>query len=93
MAALPRWAREMRELFRSGSTSQFILHGNVHDLVPLASGTDGPRFVSLRQFLTDAMFDPFDVVVHYDRGRGIRVRKGGEDDVQARGVMGGEGDV
>jgi AAA+ superfamily predicted ATPase len=75
---LPGWAQEMRQLFRSGSTSQFILHGNVRDLVP-APGTEGrSRYVSLRRFLTDVMFTPFDVVIHYDRGYGIRVRKGGE---------------
>ncbi len=31
-----------------------------------------------RDFLTEVMFAPFDVVIHYDRGRGIRVRRGGE---------------
>ena len=31
---LPAWAQDMRNLFRSGSVAQFILHGNVFDLVP-----------------------------------------------------------
>ena len=31
---LPRWAAEMRDLFRSGSAAQFLLHGNVFDVVP-----------------------------------------------------------
>jgi hypothetical protein len=75
---LPSWAEKMRGLFRSGSTSQFILHGNVHDLVPAREEDGRTRYVSLRQFLTEVMFSPFDVVIHYDRGRGIRVRKGGE---------------
>jgi len=78
MTALPAWAEEMRSLYRSGSASQFILSGNVADLVS-APGADGaPRFVSLRAFLTEVMLEPFDVVLHYDRGRGIRVRRGGE---------------
>ncbi|HOX27035.1 MAG TPA: AAA family ATPase [Candidatus Krumholzibacteria bacterium] len=72
---LPAWAREMRALFRSGTTSQFILHGNVFDLVP---GPDGRDFLPLRQYLTAVMFEPFGVVVQYDRGKGIRVRKGAE---------------
>ena len=33
-APLPPWAREMRDLFRSGSCAQFILHGNIFDAVP-----------------------------------------------------------
>lgn len=88
MSRLPPWADEMRRLFRSGSTSQFVLHGNVHDLVPIERSALGrttsrrgdlvPGHVSLRRFLTLAMFDPFDVVIHYDRGRGIRIEKGAE---------------
>lgn len=76
---LPPWAETMRQLFRSGSISQFILYGNVHDLVPLTPIEGPTAWVGLRRFLTEAMFAPFDVVIHYDRGRGIRVKKGGED--------------
>jgi hypothetical protein len=75
----------MRRTFRSGSSSQFLLYGNVFDLVPnrVPGGPDRPdrrdgEYVPLRRFLTETMFEPFDVVLHYDRGRGIRVRKGGE---------------
>ncbi|MCH9650438.1 MAG: AAA family ATPase [Deltaproteobacteria bacterium] len=78
MSELPGWAAEMRQLFRAGSTSQFVLYGSVHDLVPVPADEQGNRYVSLRQYLTEVMFDPFDVVIQYDRGRGIRVRKGGE---------------
>jgi hypothetical protein len=77
---LPAWAEEMRQLFRSGSASQFLLYGNVHDLVaaPRSGEPGGFEFVSLRRFLTEVMLAPFDVIIHYDRGRGIRVRKGGD---------------
>jgi hypothetical protein len=78
---LPAWAEEMRRIYRSGSASQFILYGNVFDLVAApgpGEGSGGRRFLALRHFLTRAMFEPFDVVLHYDRGRGIRVRKGGD---------------
>lgn len=78
MSDLAPWAEEMRQLFRAGSTSQFVLYGSVDDLVP-GREIDGQReYVSLRSFLTDVMFEPFDVVIHYDRGRGVRVRKGGD---------------
>jgi hypothetical protein len=64
----------MRQVFRAGATSQFVLHGNVFDLVPAPDGKGGTDFVSLSDFLTTAMFQPFDVVVRYDRGRGLRIR-------------------
>jgi len=64
----------MRELFRSGSVAQFILHGNVFDLVPL-----GDRLVSLKVFLDESMFASYDTVLHYDRSRGVRATKGQDD--------------
>jgi hypothetical protein len=70
---LPAWAEEMRQVFRAGATSQFVLHGNVFDLVPAPDGKGGTRFVSLTDFLAGTMFQPFDVVVRYDRGRGVRL--------------------
>jgi SpoVK/Ycf46/Vps4 family AAA+-type ATPase len=70
---LPAWAEEMRQVFKAGATSQFVLHGNVFDLVPAPDGKGGTDFVSLSDFLTGTMFQPFDVVVRYDRGRGVRI--------------------
>jgi hypothetical protein len=75
---LPDWAEAMRRLFVSGASSQFLLHGNVLDLVP-SHGADGElRFVALRKFLADTLFAPFEVVVFYDRGKGLRVEKGSD---------------
>ena len=73
-AALPPWAREMRDLFRTGACAQFILHGNVFDAVPREG-----RMLSLMAFLDEVMFAGYDVVLHYDRSRGVRAMKGGED--------------
>lgn len=75
---LPGWAGEMREIFRSGTTSQFVLFGSVFDLVPADDGKGGRTYMALRQFLTEVMFAPFEVVIHFDRGKGLRVRKGGD---------------
>jgi AAA+ superfamily predicted ATPase len=71
---LPAWATELRDLFRSGSTSQFLLHGNVFDLVPA-----GGRLLSLKAFLDEVMFSGYGVVLHYDRSRGVRATRGTED--------------
>ena len=72
--ALPRWAAEMRDLFRSGSAAQFILHGSVFDVVPSAG-----KLVSVPIFLEQVMFSTYDVVLRYDRSRGVRATRGSDD--------------
>ena len=73
---LPGWAEEMRAVFRAATASQFLIHGAIFDLVPV-SGADGkPRLVALKTFLEEVLFARFDVVVFYDRGTGIQVRRG-----------------
>ena len=64
----------MRDLFRSGSAAQFLLHGNVFDVVP-----HGGKLLSLPAFLEQVMFASYDVVLRYDRSRGVRATRGGED--------------
>jgi len=71
---LPRWAVEMRDLFRSGSAAQFLIHGNVFDVVP-----HGGRLLSLPAFLDEVMFPTYDVVLRYDRSRGVRATRGADD--------------
>jgi SpoVK/Ycf46/Vps4 family AAA+-type ATPase len=64
----------MRDLFRSGSVAQFIIHGNIFDVVPA-----GGKLYPLKRFLEEVMFEGYEVVLTYDRGRGIRAARGGED--------------
>ena len=71
---LPQWATEMRDLFRSGSAAQFLIHGNVFDVVPA-----GARMLALPAFLDEVMFASYDVVLRYDRSRGVRATRGGKD--------------
>ena len=75
---LPAWAEEMRDLFKSGSVAQFLLHGNLFDVVP-AAGPAGRRLLPLKAFLEEVMFSSYEVVLEYDRGRGIRAIRGGDD--------------
>lgn len=74
MTSLPAWAVEMGDLFRSGSAAQFLVYGNVFDIVP-----SGGRLLSLPAFLDEVMFASYDVVLRYDRSRGVRATRGGED--------------
>jgi len=77
-ATLPGWAREVIELYESGASSQFILHGNVSDRVLLPSPDGKPGTGSLHDFLREVLLSRFDVILTYDLGNGTRVEKGGE---------------
>ena len=79
---VPPWAEEVRRTFRGGTVSQFVLHGNVHDLVRLETEGGGgadDRYLPLKRFLDEVLFAPFEAVLHYDRARGITIGKGAED--------------
>ena len=75
---LPAWAREMKDVLQAGATSQFVLHGNVFDLVPEADDGGDIEWVSLPHFLAGRVLEGFDVVLHYDRSKGIQVRRGND---------------
>src|SRR5262249_39343510 len=76
-ADLPRWCRELVDLYESDAANQFILYGNVEDRF-LLSGSSPVRMGALTDFLRDALLCDFDIVIEYDVGNGIRVRKGSE---------------
>ncbi|HET6528718.1 MAG TPA: AAA family ATPase [Balneolaceae bacterium] len=69
----PKWAQEFAQKYLSRTINQFILHGNVHDLVPLAR-KEQTEFVRLKSFLSDEFFGARDYVVFYDRASGIYFR-------------------
>lgn len=74
----PPWARELAELYYSGTISMFVLHGNVHDLVR-SVGEDGKaKYVSLTDFLATQVFGSWDLVMSYDVGRGLRPLAGSD---------------
>jgi len=69
----PGWAREFAQKYLSRTINQFILHGNVHDLVSLKR--DGNHdFVRLKTFLSEEFFGARDYVIFYDRSSGIYFR-------------------
>ncbi len=68
----PAWARSLAEMYFSGTTCLFIVHGNVHDLIrcPAADGTTS--YCNLPEFLAGQLFGSWDVVIQYDLAKGIR---------------------
>ncbi len=51
-AWFPEWATQLADLYFSGTTCLFVLHGNVHDLICCADQDDSERFVTLEEFCT-----------------------------------------
>ncbi len=70
----PDWAQEFAQKYLSRTINQFILHGNVHDLVPL--DRENNSFVRLKTFLSEEFFGARDYVIFYDRSSGIYFRDG-----------------
>ena len=73
----PGWARKFAELYFSGTTSTFVLHGNVFDHTQVESGTS-VSYVPLTEFLAGQVFGSWDLVLHYDLARGLRLLAGSD---------------
>ncbi|MFN1835952.1 ATP-binding protein [Balneola sp. MJW-20] len=69
----PAWSQEFARKYLSRTINQFILHGNVHDMVPLKTD-EGTQFHRLKTFLSDEFFGARDFVIFYDRASGIYFR-------------------
>jgi ATP-dependent 26S proteasome regulatory subunit len=81
----PAWAREMADLYFSGTTCLFVLHGNVHDLIHCPDGS-GDTYCSLAEFLATQVFGKWDVVLGYDLSQGLRPQAG-RDAQRLRGMV------
>jgi AAA+ superfamily predicted ATPase len=75
------WVQRLRELYDSGTTCLFVLHGNVHDLIRLPGARDD--YGSLPEFLAQ-LFQSWDLVLHYDMARGLRTLPGDGEGVEKR---------
>ena len=69
---LPRWAQTLARKYFTKTLSQFVLHGNVRDLVRYEKpGSDEITYIGLTHFLAKELFAARDIVVFYDRAAGI----------------------
>lgn len=69
---LPRWARTLARKYFTKTLSQFVLHGNVRDLVRYEKpGSDQITYIGLTHFLAKELFAARDIVLFYDRAAGI----------------------
>ncbi|MEC5126898.1 ATP-binding protein [Verrucomicrobiales bacterium BCK34] len=77
--ARPAWAEEIRRLYLSSATNQFVLHGNVNDRL-LIEDADGSQASvgNLIDYLKDVQLSRFDIVLSYELGGGLRLERGEE---------------
>ncbi|MEZ6126210.1 MAG: ATP-binding protein [Planctomycetaceae bacterium] len=71
----PSWARDIAEQYFAGNSCFFILHGNVHDLVP-CEGPNGTEFLSLTSFLGEYLFGRWDIVLQHNLSNGLQALAG-----------------
>jgi hypothetical protein len=71
----PEWAAKLANLYFSGTTCVFVLHGNVHDLVRVPDDNE-IRYCGLADFLVSQVFGRWDIVLGYDLSRGLRALAG-----------------
>src|SRR6185369_4204355 len=72
----PAWAAQLAELYFSGTTAVFVLHGNTYDLCRV---DEEPRYGVLAEFLAEQLFGRWSLVLHYDVGQGLRAFAGRDE--------------
>ncbi len=75
---LPAWATELADLYFSGTTAAFLLHGNTYDLFRV-SGAGDRKYGVLAEFLAEQLFGRWSLVLHYDLGRGLHAFAGRDE--------------
>jgi AAA+ superfamily predicted ATPase len=75
----PSWAARLSDHYFSGTTSMFVLHGNVPDLVRTLD-SEQLAYGTLADFLAEQVFGRWDLILHYDLARGLRTFAGSNGD-------------
>ena len=74
----PPWASKLAELYFSGTTAAFVLHGNTFDLFQTRPG-EAARAGGLAEFLAEQVFGRWAIVLRYDLGSGLRAYAGSDE--------------
>lgn len=81
---LPAWADELRRRYLRGESAQFVLHGNVHDLIltnavsdtPRRDEPEGERLMPASDFLAKVLLEKKATIALYNVSTGVRFVKG-----------------
>ena len=82
----PGWASQLADLYFSGTTAAFVLHGNTYDLFRIGAG-DGSRYGVLAEFLAEQVFGRWSLVLHYDLGQGLRAYVGRDEQQRLKDMV------
>jgi AAA+ superfamily predicted ATPase len=82
----PAWASQLADLYFSGTTAAFVLHGNTYDLFRIGGG-DGSRYGVLAEFLAEQVFGRWSLVLHYDLGQGLRAYVGRDEQQRLKDMV------
>jgi AAA+ superfamily predicted ATPase len=74
----PAWATLLADLYFSGTTSAFVVHGNTHDLFQIGEG-EHERYGVLSELMAEQLFGRWSIVLNYDLGRGLRPLAGRDE--------------
>lgn len=76
-AWFPPWANELAQKYLSGTACFFVIHGNVHDLIPVPID-GGTEFLNLSDFLGRHLFANWDLVLEHNLSQGLQALAGGD---------------
>ncbi len=74
-AWFPKWANDLAQKYFSGTACFFVVHGNVHDLIPVPK-EGGTEFLSLSEFLGGHLFAKWDLVLEHNLSQGLQALAG-----------------
>ena len=74
-AWFPAWANDLAQQYFSGTACFFVIHGNVHDLIPVPKD-GGFQFLSLSEFLGEHLFAKWDLVLEHNLSQGLQALAG-----------------
>jgi len=75
----PIWAQRIAELYFSGTTSMFLVHGNTYDAVELMDSAGNRKYGNVSEFFAEQLFGRWDLVLVYDLARGLRCLAGNNE--------------
>ena len=72
----PTWAQVLATRYFSRTVCEFILHGNIYDLVIFNENEDSKlkQVLPFYRFLSDELFAQRSLCIFYDRSKGIHFR-------------------
>ncbi|MCA9037867.1 MAG: ATP-binding protein [Planctomycetaceae bacterium] len=74
----PSWAVRLSQAYFAGTSCFFVLHGNIHDLVPCER--DGnTEFLSVSEFLGEFIFGRWDLVLKHNLSTGLQALSGSDN--------------